>query len=121
MQRLTGKVAIVTGATSGIGGGCAEKFASEGAKVALIGRNASSGKALEDKIRAAGGEAKFIACDVSNEDDVRSMIASVVETFGGIDILMNNAGVMLPSMEIERMPVEDWKKTFDIKDRKSVV
>ena len=114
MQRLAGKVAIVTGATSGIGGGCAEKFAAHGAKVALIGRNGNSGKALEEKILASGGQAKFFACDVSNEEDVKAMIASVVETFGGIDILLNNAGVMLPSMEIERMPVEDWKKTFDI-------
>lgn len=102
------------GATSGIGTGCAKMFAENGAKVLLCGRNAEKGGQIADSIRAQGGEAVFIQCDVSDESSVVSMIDTAVATYGSIDILMNNAGVMLPSMEIERMPVEEWRKTFDI-------
>lgn len=114
MGKLDGKVALVTGATSGIGAGCAEMFATQGAMVAFCGRNQERGLALEQKIAQLGGKAKFIHCDTSNEEAVRQMVQIAVDEFGGIDILMNNAGVMLPSMEIERMPVDDWRRTFDI-------
>lgn len=114
MYNLQDKVAIITGATSGIGAACAQRLAMCGAKVALIGRNTDKGNALEQSLRNKGYAAKFIRCDTSSEAEVIAMIAAVADTFGGIDILFNNAGVMLPSMEIERMPVEDWKKTFDV-------
>lgn len=114
MYNFQGKVAIVTGATSGIGAASAEQFAVCGAKVVLVGRNIDKGNALEQSLTAKGYTAKFVRCDTSDETAVISMISTVVDLFGGIDILFNNAGVMLPSMEIERMPVEDWKKTFDI-------
>lgn len=113
MKRLENKVAVVTGATSGIGAGCARMFAENGAKVVICGRNAEKGGKIADSIRARGGEATFVPCDVSDESSVISMVDTAVATYGGIDILMNNAGVMLPSMEIERMPVEEWRKTFD--------
>ena len=114
MGKLDGKVALVTGATSGIGAGCVEMFAAQGARVAFCGRNQERGGALEQKIVQLGGKAKFILCDTSDEEAVKQMVQTTVKEFGGIDILMNNAGVMLPSMEIERMPVKDWKQTFDI-------
>lgn len=114
MKKLEGKVAVVTGATSGIGEACARTFAENGAKVALVGRNRQKGLAIEQAVNAAGGTAKFIPCDVSDEEEVKAMIGTTVQEFGTIDILFNNAGVMLPSMEIERMPVEEWRKTFDI-------
>ncbi len=114
MKKLEGKVAVVTGATSGIGEACARMFAENGAKVALVGRNQEKGLEIEQSIKAAGGTAKFIPCDVSDEEEVKAMIGTTVQEFGTIDILFNNAGVMLPSMEIERMPVEEWRKTFDI-------
>ena len=109
MYNLQGKVAVVTGATSGIGTACAERLAMCGAKVALVGRNTDRGSALEQSLTAKGYTSKFVRCDTSDEASVISMISTVVNL-----ILFNNAGVMLPSMEIERMPVEDWKKTFDI-------
>lgn len=114
MNRFDGKVVVVTGATSGIGEVTAILFAQEGAKVVLVGRNTEKGNALEKQISAQNGDAFFIACDVSDETQVKEMIQKAVGKYGKIDILFNNAGVMLPSMEIERMPVEDWKKTFDI-------
>lgn len=114
MQKLEHKTVLLTGATSGIGAGCARLFAANGANVALVGRSVEKGRALESEIHAAGDKAKFFPCDVCDETQVREMVDAVAEAFGGIDILMNNAGVMLPSMEIERMPVEEWRKTFDI-------
>lgn len=114
MKKLDNKVVLVTGATSGIGAGCVELFAEHGAKVVFCGRNTERGVALEEKVTALGGVAKFVSCDTANEENVKRMIQTTVDSFGGIDILMNNAGVMLPSMEIERMPVEDWRATFDI-------
>ncbi|MBO5011670.1 MAG: SDR family oxidoreductase [Elusimicrobiaceae bacterium] len=114
MGRLSQKVALITGATSGIGKATAKKLAEEGASVALIGRNIKSGLEIEQDIKTAGGEAAFFACDVANEEEVKRTIADVITRYGRLDILFNNAGVMLPSMEIERMPVNEWKQTFDV-------
>lgn len=116
MGKLEGKTALVTGATSGIGAACARLFAQQGAKVSFCGRNKERGLALEKEITDCFGTgcAEFISCDTSDEESVRQMVQKTADTFGGIDILMNNAGVMLPSMEIERMSADDWKKTFDI-------
>lgn len=113
MKKLQGKVAIVTGATSGIGAACAKAFCEEGAKVAVCGRSRERGEALCEELSKTG-ESLFCQCDVSDESQCKQMLDTVASRFGTVDILMNNAGVMLPSMEIERMPVDDWKKTFDI-------
>lgn len=114
MYNLNGKTALITGATSGIGAAVATRLSKEGCKVALAGRNRDKGSALEREIISDGGTAAYIPCDITREDEVSALVGKAVELFGGIDILFNNAGVMLPSMEIERMPVEDWKETFDI-------
>ena len=114
MNAFTGRNVVITGATSGIGAATARLFAAEGASVALVGRSAERGAALASEIAGSGGKAVFIPCDVSCEEDVERMAEQVKTALGGVDVLFNNAGVMLPSMEIERMPVEDWKKTFDI-------
>lgn len=114
MQRFEGKTAVVTGATSGIGAATAGLLAVQGAEVLLVGRNAKRGEDLASAIREQGGSAHFAACDVSDEANVVALAQTVGETLGRVDILFNNAGVMLPSMEIERMPVEEWRTTFDI-------
>lgn len=111
---LEGKVAIVTGATSGIGAATAKLFAENGASVVLAGRNVENGIAIEREISSKGGRAKFIQCDVSDSLQAQHLIEKSIKEFGQIDILFNNAGVMLPSMEVERMPIGDWKRTFEI-------
>ncbi|MCB6345833.1 SDR family NAD(P)-dependent oxidoreductase [Enterocloster lavalensis] len=114
IKKFADKVAVVTGATSGIGAACARKFVEEGAKVALVGRNQDRGNKLEQDLKALGGYAKFYGCDVADPEKVKDLAESIEQDFGQVDILFNNAGVMLPSKEIERMPIEDWQDTFNI-------
>lgn len=114
MKKLEGKVAIVTGATSGIGAATAKIFAENGAKVVLCGRSIDRGLAIAKEINDMGGIAQFIKCDIASEEAAKSMIQQVVDQFGKIDILFNNAGTMLPSVEIERLEFEQWKETFDV-------
>ena len=114
MKSFENKVALITGATSGIGEATARLFANLGANVVLCGRNTQKGRVIESDILKNGNEACFIQCDISKEEQAKNLIVKTVEKYGKIDILFNNAGVMLPSMEIERMSSEDWLKTFDI-------
>lgn len=114
MKILQDKVAIVTGATSGIGAETARNFAANGALVVLVGRNIERGKKIENAIIADGGRCKFVKCDVTNEIDVKNLIDVTISTYKKIDILFNNAGKFLPSIEIERLEFEDWKQTFDV-------
>ena len=114
MKSFENKVALITGATSGIGEATARLFANLVANVVLCGRNTQKGRVIESDILKNGNEACFIQCDISKEEQAKNLIVKTVEKYGKIDILFNNAGVMLPSMEIERMSSEDWLKTFDI-------
>ena len=93
MGRLTGKVALITGASSGLGRVGAERFAQEGAQIVIADIN--DGDEAVEAIAAAGGEATFVRCDVTDEASVESAVAHAVETFGGLHVLYNNAGVML--------------------------
>lgn len=91
-KKLEGRVAIVTGGNSGIGEAAAHLFASEGAKVALMARREQEGQAVQNAIRSEGGEATFIACDVSDHKAVDAAVAETVATYGTVNILANNAG-----------------------------
>jgi NAD(P)-dependent dehydrogenase (short-subunit alcohol dehydrogenase family) len=93
-MRLEGKVTIVTGGGSGMGRVAAELFAREGARVVVADFAEEAGSATVDAVRAAGGEATFVRTDVSNEDDARAMIQHGVATYGRVDALYNNAGIM---------------------------
>ncbi len=93
-MRLAGKVTIVTGGGSGMGRVAAELFAREGARVVVADFVEEAGSATVDAVRAAGGEATFVKTDVSNEDDARAMVQHAVATFGRVDALYNNAGIM---------------------------
>lgn len=114
MKKFNEKVVLVTGATSGIGEATAKMFAQCGASVVLVGRNKDKGSQIEHEIREKGQEAYFITCDVSKEENVIEMVNKAIKKYKKIDILFNNAGIMLPSCEIERMPVDDWKKSIDV-------
>lgn len=102
MTRLAGRVALITGAASGIGRASAERFAAEGASV-LIADLAPAGERVAAGIRERGAQAEFLRVDVTLEEDVERMIETAVERFGGLDILFNNAGRgnFVPFAELE--------------------
>ena len=93
-MRLDGKVTIITGGGSGMGRIAAEMFAKEGARVVVADFSEASGEAAVAAVRAAGGEATFVKADVSNEIDARGMVQHAVATYGRLDALYNNAGIM---------------------------
>lgn len=108
MGRLDGKVAIVTGASSGIGEGTAELFAKEGAAVVLTARRAEKLEALAKRIEAAGGRALAVPGDVRKVEDVKNVVAQAVATFGKIDILVNNGGILDQHVPAIRCSEELW-------------
>ena len=112
MKRLENKVALITGGTSGIGLGCAERFAEEGAKVIIVSRNTERGAGVELKLQAQGKNVKFIACDVSDRKSVEALRRKVIEQYGRLDVLMNNAGV-LRTGSLEEITDEDWDLTYN--------
>ncbi len=112
-MRHANKVAIVTGAAKGIGWGIATVLASEGARVAVVDWDAENGEKTAAEIRAGGGDAIFVKCDVSQEDQVKAMIQKVVEHYGRIDILCNNAGVGVYKSVLDTSS-EDWDRALDI-------
>jgi NAD(P)-dependent dehydrogenase (short-subunit alcohol dehydrogenase family) len=93
-MRLDGKVTIITGGGSGMGKTAAELFAKEGARVVVSDVSEASGEAVVAAVRSAGGDATFVRADVSNEDDARAMVQHALATYGRVDALYNNAGVM---------------------------
>jgi NAD(P)-dependent dehydrogenase (short-subunit alcohol dehydrogenase family) len=112
-MKLTGKVAIVTGAASGIGRASAIAFAREGAKVVVADRNEKAGKETVAAIAAEGHEAHFVQVDVSREADVESMVAETVARWGRINVLFNNAGIVLVK-STEEMTEEDWDRVMAV-------
>jgi len=111
-MRLDGKVALITGGTSGIGSATAQRFAGEGAAVVITGRNTKRGKQLVDSIEAEGGQALFIRSDVRKADECRSAVDQTLERFGKIAVLFNNAGVFHPRT-VPECTEEEWDETID--------
>jgi NAD(P)-dependent dehydrogenase (short-subunit alcohol dehydrogenase family) len=113
MGRLEGKVAWISGATSGIGEATARLFAKECARVALIGRRLALSRRLVAELKAEGGEALPVACDVSNERQVRNSIRRTIERFGRLDILVNNAG-MVHVKPLHEYTEREWDHVLDV-------
>ncbi|MFH1651202.1 MAG: SDR family oxidoreductase [Chloroflexota bacterium] len=111
-MRLQGKVAVITGAASGIGQATAELFAREGAKVVAVDINAGAGREVVRGIKRAGGEAVFVRADVSRVADNARMINRAVTKYGRLDILFNNAGV--PGERMEDTTPEKWQKVIQV-------
>jgi NAD(P)-dependent dehydrogenase (short-subunit alcohol dehydrogenase family) len=113
MGRLEGKIAVITGAASGIGRASAELMAVEGARVVVADRNGEGATAVAAGIAATGAGAIAVRADVTSEDDVRAMIHAAVDMWGGLDVLHNNAGTTDVSVvgadeDIREMPIELW-------------
>ncbi|KMJ57881.1 3-oxoacyl-ACP synthase [Bacillus sp. LL01] len=111
-MRLEGKVAIITGAANGLGLEAARVFLKEGAKVALVDYDATTGEQRASELQAEG-EAAFYQVDVANQEKVVEMVSMVKERFGKIDILINNAGITKDNMLL-KMSGEDFQKVMDV-------
>ncbi len=115
MNRLEGKIALITGGNSGVGAATAKKFAAEGAKVVITARREAQLQAVADEIIAAGGEVLAVVGDISKSEDAEKMVAAAVEKFGKLDILINNAGVLDSGLKgIDKFSEEDINKVLDI-------
>lgn len=109
---LYGKVAVVTGASSGLGADAALAYAKAGADVALLARRIEKLNEVKTEIEQLGRKVVAVGCDVTKEESVKTAMQTVLETFGHIDILLNNAGVAVRG-GVDSMSVEDWDKSFD--------
>jgi NAD(P)-dependent dehydrogenase (short-subunit alcohol dehydrogenase family) len=113
VNRLQGKVALVSGSTRGIGRSISQHFASEGAKVAVTGRTVAKGEKVVDLIKSAGGEAEFFPLDITSEESVSEVIDAVVDRFGALTTLINNAAptdvVAATFKTLHELSTEEWE------------
>ena len=107
------KVVLITGGTSGIGEATAKLLAGQGAKVVVAGRRTEQGNAVVDAIKSAGGEAFFVRTDVTQEEDVKNLVAETVNKYGRVDVAFNNAGVE-GAGPVHEVTVEQYRHIFDI-------
>jgi len=113
-RRLEGKVALVTGAASGLGAESSRRLAREGAAVLLTDVTVEAGEAVVEEIAGAGGRAAFIAHEVTSEADWERAVASAVGGFGRLDVLVNNAGIAGGMHELMTHTLEDWRRVLSV-------
>jgi NAD(P)-dependent dehydrogenase (short-subunit alcohol dehydrogenase family) len=109
---LEGKVALITGATSGIGRAAAMVFAEEGARVIVAGRRVVEGEETVRLVESVGGTARFVRADVTDEADVRALVAAVIETYDQLDCAFNNAGVY-EAAPLTELAEDAWRRVID--------
>lgn len=117
MKRLDGKVALVTGAAGGLGAAQAMGLAREGARVMFCDIADAEGAKLQEQIRAAGDDAQYLHLDVSSEADWRAGIDATVKRYGKLDVLVNNAGIVIQRVSIEERTVEEWDRVMAVNVR----
>ncbi|MGI5899904.1 MAG: SDR family NAD(P)-dependent oxidoreductase [Christensenellales bacterium] len=110
-MRLKGKVSIVTGSTSGMGRATAVRFAREGSKVVVTGRNEERAKEVVAQIKAEGNEAIYIVADMAKTEDIKKIFDVTMETYGTVDVLFNNAGI-LSTTPIQDLTLEEWNNVM---------
>lgn len=113
MAKLDSKVAVITGASSGIGEATAEALAAEGASVVVAARRKDRLEDLVERINGNGGQALSVECDVTDEEEAHALIRQAKDEFGRVDILVNNAGVMQLS-EVEKGLSDEWRTMFEV-------
>ncbi|MBB4005180.1 MAG: SDR family oxidoreductase [Aurantimonas endophytica] len=113
MTNLNGKIALVTGASSGIGAATAARLAEAGAKVGIAARRIEKLEGLKRQIEAKGGEAQVIEMDVVDPASIEAGVKKLVDAYGAIDILVNNAGLM-PLSDIDQFKVDEWHRMVDV-------
>src|SRR5256884_3200292 len=113
MSNITDKVVVITGASSGIGESTAKLLAEQGAKVVLGARRSNRIDAVVQEISATGGKAIGFATDVTKRAEVEALIRGAVDSFGRVDVLLNNAGIM-PIAPIEALKVDEWDREIDV-------
>lgn len=113
-MRLDGKRALITGGGTGIGQATAEVFASEGARVVVTGRRVEQLKETVRRIEKLGGQAGLVEADVSKPADAERMVRETVALFGGIDIVVNNAGILVRNATVTSVAIEDWQRVIDV-------
>jgi 3-oxoacyl-[acyl-carrier protein] reductase len=113
--RFTGQIVLITGGAQGIGRALAEAFSAEGACIVIADIDGAAARQAAEELEQAGGQALGVAADVADEDAVRAMVAAAVTRFGGVDILLNNAGLHLGKYNLcATLPAEDWRRLLDV-------
>jgi NADP-dependent 3-hydroxy acid dehydrogenase YdfG len=112
-NNIKGKVVVITGASSGLGEATARLLSAEGATVVLGARRVERLKSLADELTARGGKALAVATDVTDRDRVKRLVDVAVQTFGRIDVMINNAGLM-PQSPLERLKIDEWDRMIDV-------
>ena len=110
---IEGKVVVITGASSGLGAATARLLASQGASVVLGARRVERLESLAEELKAGGGKALAVATDVTDRAQVEKLVNAAVETFGRVDVVLNNAGLM-PLAPLERLKTDEWDRMIDV-------
>ena len=112
-ENIEGKVVVITGASSGLGEATARLLSAQGASVVLGARRVERLRSLADELTGRGGKALAVATDVTDRDQVKGLVDAAVQTYGRIDVMINNAGLM-PQAPLERLKVDEWDRMIDV-------
>lgn len=112
-NNIKGKVVVITGASSGLGEATARLLSAQGATVVLGARRVDRLQSLADELNSSGGKALAITTDVTDYDQVKKLVDAAVQTYGRVDVIINNAGLM-PSSPLDRLKIDDWNRMIDV-------